>query len=76
MVSDNQTTERARALNDARLAAMKARFGPPSMWPRPGYPVGWHMDRPCTPEEASHHDNGCIDAARAIGALLEGATDA
>ncbi len=53
----------------ARVAAMRARFGPPSMWQVPGSPAGWHMDRDCTPEDAANHDNGCVDAMKAIASL-------
>ncbi len=60
----------------AKVAAMRARFGPPSMWQVPGRPAGWHMDRDCTPEEAAQHDNGCVDAMRAIAALDLPAPDA
>lgn len=42
------------------------RFGPPSNWEIEGRPDGWHMDRPCTPEEASMHDNGINDALTAL----------
>lgn len=63
-------TARRKALDEARVAAMRACFGPPSHWPS-DRPVGWHLDRPCTPEEASMHDNGCIDAARVITTLRD-----
>lgn len=62
---------RAAALEEARLHAMKARFGPPSTWARPGFPVGWHMASQCTPHDAAMHDNGCVDAAIAIRALAQ-----
>lgn len=56
------------ALAAARTAVLMCRYGPPSMWAHIN-PQGWHLDRNCTPLDASMHDNGCIDAARAIMAL-------
>jgi hypothetical protein len=48
-------------------AIMGKRFGVPSSWSRPGYPQGWHkVDTPCTLTDAANHDNGIIDAYRAI----------
>lgn len=45
------------------------RFVPPSHWQVKGHPKGWHMQRPCTPEEASMHDNGINDALMALNEL-------
>ncbi len=58
MTSDERRTL-FKAINDRR-------FGPPSRWPVKGRPRGWHLERPCTPEEASMHDNGINDALMAL----------
>lgn len=50
-------------------AIASKRFGPPSTWPVKGRPDGWHLARPCTPEEASQHDNGVNDALMALNEL-------
>ncbi len=62
--------ELAGAYERAARAAMSARFGPPSSWGA-DRPNGWHEDGPCSPREAAMHDNGCVDAFRAIRALTE-----
>lgn len=51
-----------------KQAIVNARFGPPSSWGG-DRPKGWHLDRPCTPEEACMHDNGCNDAFAAVAKL-------
>lgn len=61
---------RRQAIKEAKQAIVNVRFGPPSNW-KARRPVGWHLDRPCAPEEAAMHDNGCIDAFMAISALAE-----
>ena len=43
-------------------------YGPPSSW-KGSLPPRWHLDRPCTPRDASMHDNGCYDAILAIRRL-------
>jgi len=53
---------------ECKRAIVRARFGPPSHWGA-DRPEGWHLDRPCTPEEASMHDNGCNDALMAVATL-------
>lgn len=45
------------------------RFGPPSSWPTNGRPKGWHLERPCTPTDASMHDNGINDALMALSEM-------
>lgn len=45
------------------------RFGPPSHWEVKDRPKGWHLVRPCTPTDASMHDNGINDALVAINEL-------
>ena len=62
---------REAAFDDAVRAALRARFGPPSGWGS-DRPDGWHLDRACGPAEAAYHDNGCVDAAKAIRALQSG----
>jgi hypothetical protein len=52
-------------------AALKAGWGAPSMWGSLN-PRGWHLDRVCTPTDASMHDNGTVDAAKAV--RMRGAT--
>lgn len=56
---------KAKTIEECKVAAFSARFGPPSSWSG-DRPEGWHLDRPCAPEEAALHDNGCIDAAKEI----------
>lgn len=51
-------------------AIAKKRFGPPSMWEVKGRPKGWHLDRECTPQDASMHDNGVNDALMAINEMM------
>jgi hypothetical protein len=50
-------------------AIASRRFGAPSTWHINGRPDGWHLDRPCTPEEACMHDNGINDALMALNEL-------
>lgn len=58
----------AATIEECVAAAYNACVGPPSGWEN-GKPKGWRLDRPCTVEEAAHHDSGCISAAKAIRAL-------
>jgi hypothetical protein len=55
----------ANTIEACKRAIVGVRFGPPSHW-EGASPKGWHLDRPCTPEEASMHDNGCNDAFKAV----------
>lgn len=59
-------TSDINAIADAFVrAVLKKAYGSPSS--RNGKnPVGWHLDRQCTPTDASMHDNGIYDAIRAI----------
>lgn len=50
-------------------AIASRRYGPPSTWPVKGRPHGWHLERPCTPEEACMHDNGINDALMALNEI-------
>lgn len=63
-------TMRAKTIEECKQAIVNARFGAPSNW-GDDRPHGWHLNRPCTPEEASHHDNGCNDAFIAVSALAQ-----
>lgn len=53
-------------------AALSARYGAPSNWTSLN-PPGWHLDRVCTPTDAIMHDNGTVDAAKAIRAREDAA---
>jgi hypothetical protein len=50
-------------------AIFSRRYGPPSTWPVKGRPRGWHLERPCTPTDASMHDNGINDALMALNEM-------
>ena len=63
---------KAKTIEECKKAIVNVRFGAPSNWGG-DRPRGWHLDRPCTPEEASHHDNGCNDAFMAVSALADAA---
>lgn len=55
----------ARAFDAAVSACTGAAYGPPSGWGA-DRPRGWHLPEPCSPRDASMHDNGCMDSARRI----------
>ena len=70
LVSARADGERA-GLEKAAKAALQCRYGPPSMW-KAENPAGWLLDDTCSPRDASMHDNGCVDAFKAIRALKDG----
>lgn len=63
--------ERSPTREDVKRAILTAVYGSPSS--RGGKnPPGWHLDRDCSPSDAAMHDNGCMDALKAVLALFDG----
>lgn len=56
-------------ISDLFKAINAKRFGPPSHWEVKGHPKGWHLQRDCTPHEASMHDNGINDALMVLNEI-------
>jgi hypothetical protein len=61
-------SSRNAVIDECVKAAFSVRYGSPSSR-HDKNPKGWHLPRDCTPTDAAMHDNGCIDAAKAIRAL-------
>lgn len=65
---DPAQASRNAVIDECVKAAFSVRYGSPSSR-HDKNPKGWHLPRDCTPTDAAMHDNGCIDAAKAIRAL-------
>lgn len=50
-------------------AIANKRYGSPSTWSVKDRPEGWHLEEPCTPQDAAMHDNGINDALMALNEI-------
>lgn len=68
-----RSTPEGRAYLDGYLAALEwasqatlvCSYGPPSSWEGKN-PRRWQLPDPCSPRDASMHDNGCMDVFKKI----------